>query len=193
MATIAEYIFSYQLSNADVPRITVQRLLAHASSSDSITVLWSDTNYVKFEYVKDDQSFDPIFSPGQAGLLCIGGKVEPRTYSTSEFIDLLSDALVIRFKYTATLKFPTTNDAVIVVDYKPNYRHIIRELEKKGFVETTPSSNVMCTDPLRFRIKGEEDMYEVDCLGSRLFVDLSQQIETLYINAFYPSLTPLKS
>lgn len=197
MATIVEHIFSYQLDNVGVPRPSVDRILAHSATAKCIWVSWHETPSintfnVQFEYIKEDCTFDPVSSPSK--MLGMGEKVEPRSYTCTEFMDLIKDASFIRFKYHAVADFVRPEEfADEYVSYHPNYSHFITVLEKKGIVKTSASRSVFCEDPRRFSIVGETQSYDVDYLGTGLCPDLSQRIETLYSSSQGSLATPLKS
>lgn len=197
MTTIVEHIFSYQLDNLDAPPFTVERLCAHVEGGEisTITVSWthnkSENEYVVFEYSKEEKTFAPVSSNGQS--LCIGGRVEPREYDCISFLKLLDDACYIRFKHRLVLDAVCPGPgADIYTTFAPNYPVLITKLEEKGLVTTVKTTGHFYIDPRKFTIKGDSETYEVDCLGTSLFVDLSHRIEQLYLSSFRPS-THLKS
>lgn len=61
----------------------------------------------------------------------------------------------------------------------PNFTKIIFQLNREGKVEIESSNNTLSSSPYRFRITGEKDYMEVDCLGTNLHRDMTQRILNL--------------
>ncbi len=61
-----------------------------------------------------------------------------------------------------------------------DYPGMIDFLEKKKVIETTPSENIMCVDLRRFTL--HKQSYEVDCLGTDLCRQLSDELRQLYLS-----------
>lgn len=189
MTTIAEHIFTYHLDDL---RLSESRLLAHAHKCEEIVVGWSspstkDARYVVFSFIKEDTTFDPSYSPGP--LLGIGRKVEPKTYTLQQFQELIKDARYIRFVYKITLDIVHDEDVEPQTSYGPNYPSIISELEKKKLVVTKPTTTVLCSDPRKFTVVTGESIsspvfYDVDCLGTSLYTEMSREVEKLYLESF---------
>lgn len=189
MATIAEHIFLAYNGLGSI--LTTEEIIAYASTAESIILSW-DTDwetkeYVVFVYDRSSQLLYPSESPSKQHLLAIDGPVKPRAYSASEFKDLSEKAVHVRFKYVTHINSPSPHPSMkFRTNYKVNYPHIITELAKLGIVETMSSTNVMAVDGRKFRLLNSYDdsIYEVDCLGTTLFRDMSEYVQRLYIQSF---------
>lgn len=105
-------------------------------------------------------------------LMCIIGEIEP-------------DDITLDINGYGNTDRDDFKKVVTVEDY--DYSNMITQLEKKGLIETKPSTCVLRTDERKFKIKYDNtfsDFYEVDCLGTSHKIELSERIKDLYLKHF---------
>lgn len=61
----------------------------------------------------------------------------------------------------------------------PDFPRIITILKNRKMIETTRNNNALATDNRKFRIIGDVDYYNVDCLGTAHFTEMSGRILNL--------------
>ena len=111
-----------------------------------------------------------------------------------DFHGLMSTCTSIQlFEKDMDLELGKYFDKAKIFHYK-DYPRMISDLEKEGCVETIKSQNIMTVDGRRFKVtkKGKSLVpglerhcyFEVDSLGTSMFIEMSKNIENLW-HKFY--------
>ena len=108
-------------------------------------------------------------------------------YTIKSFINLSKGASKFMvFGATLSKNISAIFDCIGLVSYK-DWSRMISDLEKEGKVITVKSLNVLSESGLRFSFKDSANikvfgpsLYEFDSLGTTMFVELGDAIETLW-------------
>lgn len=149
------HVYTYKLE------LTDPRVKTYLSKSSSIRVV--DNAVGIYNCVYEDHLLVPrVFFVSFNGELPSALSVEDLARKTSS-IEVSSSE---EFKDLELLRDYTYFD----------YPKTIDDLVARGKVFTAPSSSVLATDPRKFKFAGEDQEYEVDCLGTKMFVELTERV-----------------
>jgi hypothetical protein len=198
---IVGYIHHYILNLKGRHLLTPEELEQIGHKFTHFRLSWGG-EYFDFSY--DMIAFHPV--EGKSSLLG-GDRVSIKPYTILEFIELAKDAnYLIVFSLPGGLQFtPLSNmeykymtkqdidmfDFVKIYQYI-DYTELLVQLEKRGYVTTRPSQNLIATIDKRFELTPKATQvlplfqqyggyfYEADCLGTTLNEHLTKHMEMLW-------------
>jgi len=176
----------FYVKDLEKSREGINEILKNCIIEEAIIYLFWGGFYICFQC--EGSKFHPL--NGTPNIL---NEIEMKPYSLRDMKDL-SDGCE-RIEVEIGKKLGRSNkelfDKVKIHKFR-NYSKIIDDLQKSGFIAVEKSTCFLATDPRKFMLfekvvdiipelkKEINIMYEVDCLGSSLFVDLTKTIIELW-------------
>lgn len=138
-------------------------------SSSEIT-LHRNWEYVSFTVDPDIKSFYPEYGSTST----LDTWVFAKRYGEDEFFSLVQDSDGVTCVRSCLEEEIRTMFPKFRVIKEIDYVKIVKDMEAKGYLTTRESTNYLSTSGLKFSL-GEKE-YEVDCLGTTMFRDLTEEI-----------------
>lgn len=166
-------------------------LLRIIDISKNIKLIWNDY-FIEFKYSNDDIP-QKGFYPHRGSWELLGVSIEIKIYTIKEFIELYNTS-----SYLVAMNVDTSNIGICNelfqksdVTWLTNYPKLISFLEDSGYVRTKYTENWLSIDGRKFKIEKiateyipqlgsyTNTYYEVDSLGTSIFVELTSYLEML--------------
>lgn len=163
--------------------------------SKNIKLVWPDEKYIEFKYAKNSEFFNPEcgFYPQNGSWEILGINVEVKKYSLKEFLVLCKSSEKIIALDIDTSNIGLCNELFqnSNVTWYTDYSQLVSFLEKNGYLTTYITENWLSVDGRKFKLnkkssdtikllKNYNSFYEVDSLGTTLFIELTKTLELLY-------------
>lgn len=129
---------------------------------------------VNFLYEKEDGNVYPTKISRNYN----GEAIEP--ISGTKFA---SKWLGVHAQITVITKQPLEYNSMVLTGVREYYDYpkMIDDLEKNKIVQTKPSNGYLVNDSRKFWFPGEEE-YEVDCLGTKLCVEITEKVKSSWLS-----------
>lgn len=175
--------------------ISTDDLMKIFELTSTIKLVFEGEKFVNFNYLKktSDEYIDPGFYPQTGSWEILGTSVELKKYDLESFIKLYDTATML-----VAIDIDTSNVGLCnelfessTVTWYTDYPKLVNFLDNRGYLSTYISENWLSVDQRKFKInnKAKEIIpylknfggwYEVDSLGTTLFIDLTRSLELLY-------------
>lgn len=176
--------------------LSVDDLMQIAKMSSSIKLIFEQEKFIDFSYLKksiDDKYIDPGFYPQTGSWEILGTTIEIKKYDPETFIELYNKSTMLVAADIDTSNVGSCNELFESsnVTWYTDYPTLVSFLDGKGYISTYISENWLSIDQRKFKInnkakeiipylKNYGELYEVDSLGTTLFIDLTRSLELLY-------------
>ena len=183
MATKIQKVLRKDLIDDNLTLSDVKKIAENLSEDNLVRIFWGG-EYIDFMFSSEQ------FLPQSGSVRILNNRNLTRSLNYQDFMDLANGSDQVSIFINHDQKYIEIFDKVNFY-YYTDYLQTINDLRKSNKVIVEDSLNVISKSGKRFKfnkivhqLKYGNDFFEVDSLGTRIFKEMTEEVENMWKNMF---------